>query len=898
MSPTNSIDALRTEGALAGRGEFRLDREKAREKLQKFRLKDPHHYVLEFVQAAHLLGANSIDIAIDADEMEMRFDGEPLGAEEFEQLYDAPFSENLDHKTRALRHLAIGLSAAQAMEPSVVRMEFTRDGRTTQFEVIDDGEEIREFDAPEEPDSDEPRQARIYLREKFRASHLVDFFRNLGGDLAEKTALRDYCAHSPKEITLDGERISFGYGLPVETVHEIPIETKHERGVVGLVPSSGQSGVDEVRVVILQNGVRVTEHRVEASWAPARGVIESSRLTKNLSQSAFVADAAWHDFAQTIMAGALFTLIFDYIDKMPAEQWSTHRAWFRHICAQFSPIADKFDDRSVALTQRVRRAGNLLEALPKLVDKLYQIPMWPAADIEEHWYAIAELQTLDEAVGWVSSRIEDYVDLGHSGPILYFEEQAPEFLEQLLGARLVDLNRAYTATQERQLNIHLWKNRPAADAPAEIHYPYQQHFETRSMRAMIGLTTDGHRDPQIVFVKEGRLLHRFDAFGLSPRGLAVWFSGELAANDAFDAVEPDDEYLELVAKLVAALPDFVAEHHAVIGDDELKTYLHSFLGGRLHGSLLEELQVPTIKRVKWLRDHLDATPDSPWGVPARLEEAGEQDRATLADIDACLLPLGALVERPLFETATRGKVSIGELRDAIATHDHINLVEAFEKKTIGVAAAQMGIEAPIVCADERDLDLLERLFGGYLRDPRTLLLEDKLSDTLDRLRDRPTRPTPKKTNKEPEARRQSFESLQQKQSLSSSSSSPTHKDEPEPEPETETETDTALDSEAEPSQPEPSPAELVGDRLRAQIAKVCRDEPQLLADAALDELRIDADDHPAARYALAHIGDEVALAFLSATTYAWHVRSERQSGTTDEVRFLRRLIAYIDEHLA
>ncbi|MFP4597451.1 MAG: hypothetical protein ACLFVJ_04315 [Persicimonas sp.] len=892
MSPENSIDTLRAEGALADRGEFRLDREKAREKLQKFRLKDPHHYVLEFVQAAHLLGATRIAIAIDADEMEMRFDGEPLGAEQLEGLYDAPFSEDVDRKTRALRHLAIGLSAAQAMEPSVVQIEFTRDGQTTQLEVIDDGEEIREFDAPEEPDSDEPRQARIYLREKFRASHLVDFFRNLRGDLAEKTALRDYCAHSPKEITLDGQRISFGYQLPAETVHQIPIETPHERGVVGLVPSSGQSGVDEVRVVILQNGVRVTEHRVEASWAPARGVIESSRLTKNLSQSAFVADAAWHDFAQTIMAGAIFTLIFDYIDGMPAEQWPSHRAWFRHICAKFSPIADKFDDRSVAMTQRVRRAGNLLEALPKLVDKLYQIPMWPAADTEEHWYAISELQaTRDEAVGWVRSRIEDYVDLGHSGPILYFEEQAPEFLEQLLGARLVDLNQRYTHTQERQLNIHLWQHRPAADAPAKIHYPYQQHFETQSMRAMVGLTTDGHRDPEVVFVKEGRLLHRLEAFRLAPRGLAVWFSGELAANEAFDGVEPDDEYLELVAKLVAALPDFVAEHQAVIGDDELKTYLHSFLGGRLHGSLLEELQVPTIKRVKWLRDHLDANPDSPWGVPTRLEEADEQDRASLADIDACLSPLGALVERPLFETATRGKVSIGQLRDAIATHGHINRVSAADNiKAIQYAAADMGIEAPIVCADERDLDLLERLFGGYLRDPRTLLLEDKLSDTLDRLRDRPTRPTPEKAKEEPEVRRQSFESLKEKQSLSSSSSSSTHEDEPEPE--------TELESEVEPSQPEPSSAELLRDRLRAQIARVCRDEPQLLADAARDELRIDTDKDPAGRYALEHIGDEVALAFLSATTYAWHVRSERQSGATDEVRFLRRLISYIDERLA
>ena len=60
------MSELRADGALDSTGQFTLDREQARSKMQKFQLADARRYVLELVQAAILRGATSIAFDIRA----------------------------------------------------------------------------------------------------------------------------------------------------------------------------------------------------------------------------------------------------------------------------------------------------------------------------------------------------------------------------------------------------------------------------------------------------------------------------------------------------------------------------------------------------------------------------------------------------------------------------------------------------------------------------------------------------------------------------------------------------------------------------------------------------------------------------------------------------------------
>jgi hypothetical protein len=58
--PANALEdlvaSLRADGSVESEGQFTLDREQARSKMQKFQLADARRYVLELVQAAVLRG--------------------------------------------------------------------------------------------------------------------------------------------------------------------------------------------------------------------------------------------------------------------------------------------------------------------------------------------------------------------------------------------------------------------------------------------------------------------------------------------------------------------------------------------------------------------------------------------------------------------------------------------------------------------------------------------------------------------------------------------------------------------------------------------------------------------------------------------------------------------------
>ena len=63
------VAALAAEGTLESRGQFTLDKAKAREKLQKFQLAEPERYVVLLAEAALMGGATFLEVDIDGDDV-------------------------------------------------------------------------------------------------------------------------------------------------------------------------------------------------------------------------------------------------------------------------------------------------------------------------------------------------------------------------------------------------------------------------------------------------------------------------------------------------------------------------------------------------------------------------------------------------------------------------------------------------------------------------------------------------------------------------------------------------------------------------------------------------------------------------------------------------------------
>ena len=202
------LENLERDGVADSKGEFSLDREKARQKMRQFQLADPYRYVLELVQAAVLKGASRIRFDIDADDMRMKFDGEPFTKKDFDQIYASLFVK-LDRKpTRARKQLALGLNAAMALNPRYIRVQ-SGDGKT--------GAELEL--RPKKPDvyaeAEKPvTGTQIHIKSRFRPGLFVSFFKNLSGTLPEENNLRVYCRMADVEIDLENTIISKGMELP------------------------------------------------------------------------------------------------------------------------------------------------------------------------------------------------------------------------------------------------------------------------------------------------------------------------------------------------------------------------------------------------------------------------------------------------------------------------------------------------------------------------------------------------------------------------------------------------------------------------------------------------------------------------------------------------------------
>lgn len=295
------VGALAHEGQHLIRGEFVLDRDKAREKMSKFQLVDPYHYVLELVQAAHLLNASVMRFNIDADELELILEGERLeglSAQQLELVYSAAFMRHQDRRLLALRHFGIALGAIWALNPLKVEL------------VSVDGEQVHVFTqrvARGEPLEQVTTRARVdeqglrfYVRERFRFGHLAEFLsKGVSSSLPEIALLIEAASMSMIPIYINGELIHDGRWLEPQSPQGVRLELDALQGWVELDLELGH-----IEAQVGQRGVWISQHLLPSPLPfGARVRVLSSGLSTDLSQRAFVQDESWYKLLASLEDG-------------------------------------------------------------------------------------------------------------------------------------------------------------------------------------------------------------------------------------------------------------------------------------------------------------------------------------------------------------------------------------------------------------------------------------------------------------------------------------------------------------------------------------------------------------------------------------------------------------------
>lgn len=673
------VESLREEGRRAETGEIGLDQDRARRKLQKFQLADPHEYVLQFVEAGYLLGATGIEIEVDADEVEVRFDGSALRREELESVYASAFRGRRDARTRALRHLAIGLMSAQEVDPSYIRIETApADGEGTAVVVDSEGElSVEDHPGPE------GATTRIYLRETLRASHIPRFFHKFQGELTEQKLVREACRYASIPVRLNGRSVVGDRDPRGDVVTDLEFETAEESGVIGIqkpdqveVAAWRRTG----RAWLTQNGVFKSVCRFAQRLKPARPmvIVETDRLRKNLSQSAFVEDEAWRRLTDEILPEIAIDALNVFMAELTDDEVRSYRDWLELL----------FWSVSTEIVEGEPGMGTV-----RLGEKLAEVPIFPLAtpvstsertlEIDGVLHVPPAAEMRHSAPTQFATRRFPYSPREGREQVLLAESErtrsALESLGEALFGGLEDLTEQLRADQKRRVNRQKWLERvryelPRSSLPGTRTRVEEGEFECSVVFRARGGNTVMH------IVKEGRLLEGLSLDGTRlPNGVLV-ISGPVEPNEQWSGAARDEPFRRAVYRLLVAVPAELAEVASLytsirnVVPKWVPELLRLFVQGWFAGRFLKILGLDPGERLpefrQWFREKMELDhSDSIWSLNVRPPFDRVPDR------EEVVRKLGALAEIPVFRMLPGEPVSVAEMYDHFEENGRIAYID-------------------------------------------------------------------------------------------------------------------------------------------------------------------------------------------------------------------------------
>jgi len=275
-------------GEWVGSGEFKIDREAALAKLAQYQLADPTLFTLAWVRAASAAGASAV--RIDSTRALLRFEahGMTFSSAELGALYDPLLDGGETPRAASRRHFAMGLLAAQQLDPAKIVI---RSGRA---QVTLD----RAGSGAVDPADQEPGRTSVEI-------HADD--RTRGADLARAAgwpALE--CPAAPMRIhvgEIEAPRVSA----------EADWLARKENGVrVWVRPALERLTGDRVAFSCL--GARVATIELDGGLAGVDGLVDDPGLRLDLSQKGLVRDGRF-DAAVNVLRNAAGVLIEEIAER-------------------------------------------------------------------------------------------------------------------------------------------------------------------------------------------------------------------------------------------------------------------------------------------------------------------------------------------------------------------------------------------------------------------------------------------------------------------------------------------------------------------------------------------------------------------------------------------------------
>ena len=679
------MSQLASEGVLESRGAFALDEEMAREKMGKFQLQHPHGYVLEFFQAAVLLGASRVEVQVDADELWMSWTGShALSPAHLESMYASVFQTSADLIEEGLKHLAIGMNAASSLNLAVQELRCVgAEGKVWRRAQAGEVVDLAEVAAREE-EQGVPGKVSIYLKERFKPIHIKEFFSRMVREVEEATLLRERCRYGAITLVINGEELDTSFARHGDFVLCDTYEIEGGRIWLGLMPD--KVGLD---VELLQHGVLVGEaRRMKAGTLGASLLVESSGFKKDISRASIVQDDHFFHIIRTEIVSCVHESMARYLEREGAEKIDPeHRARL-------------LGDFLVALTQVISK-----RAMTPGEERLYKLarrePLFRLASVVRGeggpamvrtWMSIDKLVAMMARAGQdvlfhshkdfdevESERVilraaQTHVRGGHDGRLAR-HVTSRTFLKQfatLLGVGVEDAN-AYLQVRKVALkNVRVWERgleRRGFDVmggEARSLHQSDRHPGGEWLWCWEPRRHPG-KQSRVTFYRDRKVLcHEVDALDDLLPGLELHVEMPLEMNITFSKIMyTSRQNQEVLAEVFQSFPACMMSccrhisRHPELANEEMRVRIQRYLAhaacGTLHGFIRTELaSLPSHQPREGEEVH------EHWRLPRTLQDVSPAQRLeVLSNLDVLgTLPLFAAMDVSTMRVVTCSLIEI------------------------------------------------------------------------------------------------------------------------------------------------------------------------------------------------------------------------------------------------
>lgn len=312
------IDALNTYlqefaqgGEVESVGRFTISAEAADEKLRKFQLLDPGLYVVQMVAAAAAGQASFLEVKSSLTRCEFLYDGEAATAEQLEHL--SGFLYDTTGMPRHLTELAVGLHAAQAIEPKQIIVESYRADQANRLTWRGGRQKVEPI---------EPRAGlslnRVVVDKGFGLTSRVI---KVHPELAN---LMRVCRYAPLELKVDGDLLNEPFQLPSPCVGVKIYPSLDPRAKVSALPDGrfpcAPAGPAPVAAVLALGGTSLGLAFIHQGILFRRphkllglncltGLVVAPELKKNLSHSDLVENDTYTAVVEQLRLWAIDLLV-------------------------------------------------------------------------------------------------------------------------------------------------------------------------------------------------------------------------------------------------------------------------------------------------------------------------------------------------------------------------------------------------------------------------------------------------------------------------------------------------------------------------------------------------------------------------------------------------------------